>query len=137
MLAKEIKIANMRKQQEYIERGLKKLLENEDGSSSFPYIGPIFPEVRAHFEGEGLTVREVHSDLLLALTRGRPIYVFSACDIELSKDELNEADNYRPEPKFEEDLDSAVRVFSMGGPMGGSMDPTDFLIKILGGRGPF
>ena len=102
MLAKEIKIKTLKKQREFIREQLNVFPTNRsDGNSGYIYVGYIHPEVIKYFESEGFVVTCVKSDLLSALTKGMPVYLFTIGDIELSEEELKQAEEY--EPKDEED----------------------------------
>ena len=94
MLAKEIKMANIKKQREFIEAQLKKVsLTNDDGDTSYPYVGHLFPEVKQYFKKEGFKIVEFNSDSITSLTKGRSIYLFTIEDeVELSDAELEEAE---------------------------------------------
>ena len=105
MLAKELKIATLKKQREFIEKALKKLSElREDGNSSLVYAGVVYPEVIKHFKEEGFTVKLIHSDSLLSKTGGNPIYLFAVDDeVDLSEEELKQAEEYEPKKTFEDE----------------------------------
>lgn len=108
MLAKEIKIKTLKKQREFIEEQLKNIPEGrDDGDSAYSYVGYVYPEVIKHFEKEGFTVTNVNSDMMLVATRGLPVYLFTVGDTELSKEELKQAEEYKPVKKqkdvFDED----------------------------------
>lgn len=95
LLAKEIKIQTMRKQREYIRNQLLKVAKSVDGDTAYCYMGHVFPEVIKYFEKEGFTVTKVQSELLTAMTKGIPVYVFTIDDfIELTEAELQQAENY-------------------------------------------
>ena len=95
MLAKEIKIKNIKKQREFIESQLRKVSElNTDGDISYTYIGYIFPEVQKHFVKEGFKINQYMSDFIAAFTKGHPINLFTIKDdVVLSDAELEEAEN--------------------------------------------
>lgn len=104
MLAKEVKIKNIKRQREFIKRQLKKLLEHpsKDGDTAYRYVGYVFPEVSSYFEDEGYVVKRLDSDRILAATNGSPMFLFTIGNqIILTKEELEEAEAV--EVKFEED----------------------------------
>ena len=74
MLAKEMKIKNLKRQREFIKKQLS--ASREDGVTSYPFVGDILPEVKIYFESEGYTITPVKSDILLALTKGQPVHLF-------------------------------------------------------------
>lgn len=95
LLAKEIKIQTMRKQREYIRNQLLKVAKSVDGDTAYCYMGHVFPEVIKYFEKEGFTVTKVQSELLSAITKGIPVYVFTIDDlVKLSEEELQQAEAY-------------------------------------------
>ena len=95
LLAKEIKIQTIRKQREFIRKQLLKVARSVDGDASYRYVGHVFPEVIKYFEEEGFVVTKVQSDLLLAMTKGVPVYVFAIDDlVKLSEEELQQAEAY-------------------------------------------
>ena len=96
MLAKEIKMANIKKQREFIKAQLKKVsLTNNDGDTSYPYVGHLFPEVKQYFKKEGFKIVEFNNDTIASLTKGRSIHLFTVNDetVLLSYKELEEAEN--------------------------------------------
>lgn len=121
MLAKELKIKNLRKQREFIEEQLSNANCREDGATTYRYIGNIYPEVIEYFEEEGFAVTKVQNDLLTAMTEGKPVYVFSVRDdLKLTDEELKEAEAYEVKKEYapEEKAD-------------------DFLEMLLGSGHPF
>lgn len=105
MLAKEIKIKNLKKQREFIRKQLANAAAMEDGDISYVYIGYIFSEVVEYFENEGFKVERIEDKLPIPLAKGRPAYLFTINDdIELTKEELEEAEVYElEEPEEPED----------------------------------
>ncbi len=93
MLAKEIKIKTIKRQREFITEQLASTVNREDGDCAYTYVGYIYPEVIQHFKSEGFTVKPVESDLMLAMTKGVPIYLFTV-GIGLSEEELKQAEEY-------------------------------------------
>lgn len=94
MLAKDIKVGTLFQQRDFIEAQLKGALKPErDGDPSYSYIGYIYPENLDYFENEGYTVQNVcGSDVLTAITKGRPMYLFTPkTDLTLSEEELQES----------------------------------------------
>lgn len=64
MLAKEMKIRNLKKQREYIRKGLEDVATlQDDGDCSYVYVGHIFPEVVSYFESEGYRITQVESGI--------------------------------------------------------------------------
>ena len=95
MLAKENKIKTLKIQREFIKRQLAQIpIQSRDGDPSYTYVGHIYPEVIKYFENEGFVVTLVESDILTALTKGKPVYLFTVGDIELSEEELKQVEKY-------------------------------------------
>ena len=98
MLAKEIKIKNLKQQREFIESELKclSLFPRNNGNPSYVYIGNLFPEVSEYFEQQGFVVSQVmtldgNSEVLT--DTGCPAYLFTISDeLMLSEEELKEAE---------------------------------------------
>lgn len=106
MLAKENKIKTLKRQREFIEKQLAQIPEHrQDGDTSYTYVGYIYPEVIKHFENEGFVVTLVKSDLISILTKGVPLYLFTVGNIELSEEELKQAEEYKATD--DEDKESA------------------------------
>lgn len=107
LLAKEIKIQTIRKQREFIRKQLLKTKRSVDGDTSYCYVGHIFPEVIKYFEKEGFAVTKVQSELLSAITKGIPVYVFTIDDlVQLNEKDLQQAEAYDYEGRrTEETLD--------------------------------
>lgn len=97
MLAKEIKIKTIKKQREFITKQLNQITNREDGDCAYTYVGYIYPEVIQHFKSEGFAVKLVESDLMLAMTKGVPIYLFTVGGMVLSEEELKQAEEYYSE----------------------------------------
>lgn len=112
MLAKEIKIKNIKKQREFIESQLRKVSKlNTDGDISYTYIGYIFPEVQKHFVKEGFKINQYMSDFIAASTNGKPINLFTIKDdVQLSDAELEEA-----EKNFETEDEMFTRIVKESG----------------------
>ena len=123
MLAKENKIKTLSRQRKFIETQLNDIAENrEDGNTSYTYVGSIYPEVIKHFENEGYDVTLVKSDLLSALAKGMPVYLFTVGDIKLSEEELKQAEEYNnatddEDEKSDEDDISELMNEIFGGPI--------------------
>lgn len=113
MLAKELKIKTMKKQREFIQQQLSNVDTRDDGDTAYRYVGHIYPEVIKHFESEGFVVTQVNSELLSAMFKGLPVYVFTVGDIKLSEEELKQAEAYEPK-KNEEDSDDDWTDFLKG-----------------------
>lgn len=106
MLAKEIKIRNLKKQRNFIEKDLLKVMSlREDGDVVYYYRGHLFQEVKEYFENEGFNVERIDPPGKLAsiLGGGMPVYCFTLKDIELTEEELEQANAYEPENSEEED----------------------------------
>ncbi len=106
ILAKEIKIKNIRKQREFIEEQLSQMLDNprEDGSTAYRYVGQVLPEVIDYFTKEGFKVEHITSSGALTVsTMGLPVYLFTISDeVVLTDEELQEAEEVEIEPDDEE-----------------------------------
>ena len=118
MLAKEVKIKTLKRQREFIEEKLMKISTSQnDGDSSYSYVGYVYPEVIKYFEDEGFVVTPVKSEMVTAMAKGRPVYLFTVGDIKLSEEELKQAEEYEVEVEEDEDKD----------------DLPDFIRALLGG----
>ena len=99
MLAKDIKIQNLKRQREFIREQLltKAAGFAYDGDVAYTYVGYIFPEVKMYFEGEGFDVEEVYVEELDAKFGGKPIHLFTPRDnIKLTADEQTMAEEVEP-----------------------------------------
>ena len=100
MLAKEIKIRNLKRQREFIKKQLDLTLLN--GNAAVSYVGEVFPENVEYFVDEGgFSIQKIDSERVLAENMGMPIWVFSARSVELTPEELEKAESY--------DLEAALR----------------------------
>lgn len=107
MLAKDVKIRNLKRQREFIRKQLSPTEPRKDGNPAYRYAGHIYPEVIKYFEDEGYVITEVHSDMLTAAANGLPVYLFIPKDIKLSEEEMKQAEAYASEDeeaKAEEQL---------------------------------
>lgn len=107
MLAKDVKIRNLKRQREFIRKQLSNAEQRKDGNPAYRYAGHIYPEVIKYFEDEGYVITEVHSDMLMAAANGMPVYLFVPKDIKLSEEEMKQAEAYASEDeeaKAEEQL---------------------------------
>lgn len=105
MLAKEVKIKNIKKQREFIKEQLEHRLDhqNKDGDTAYRYVGHVLPEVIAYFTNEGYKVERITSDMLTAATKGLPVYLFTISDdVVLNDEELKAAEEVEYEPDDEE-----------------------------------
>ena len=99
MLAKEIKIRNLKQQREFIRRMLElhKSIPEIDGNTAYCYEGELFPEVIEYFEKEGFTIRQFFSadgEWEAVSDEGFPMYLFTIDDeIELSEEEMKQAED--------------------------------------------
>lgn len=106
MLAREMRIKNIKRQREFIKKQLSTV--REDGVTSFPFVGYIFPEVTDYFREEGYLITPVKSDILCAITRGQPVHLFTINDDDrhyrsLSEEEKKQVEEYQdPEPTADE-----------------------------------
>ena len=92
MLAKEMKIKNLRLQREVIREELKNSFF--EGEASYTYLGEVFPENVKYFqEVEGFEVTKLDSEEIRREYEGRPLYVFSAANVELNEEEMEEAES--------------------------------------------
>lgn len=104
MLARRLKIENLRMQREVIKEDLKSTLYQ--GEASYVYVGEIFPEVVKYFrEVEGFEIVKLETEAVLVENQGLPLYRFSICNVELTEQELEEAENY-----LEKELDPDTRA---------------------------
>lgn len=123
MLAKEIKIKNLRKQREFIEKQLSHTTSKEDGDTAYRYVGHVYPEVIEYFENEGFMVTKIESDMLTMMTKGLPVYLFTVGEVKLSDEEMKEAESYYEpeEPGYDSDdsrgFEEFVRALMGGMPM--------------------
>lgn len=80
MLAKELKIQNLKRQREFIKSRIELLINepSEDGDTALVYVGHVLPEVIAFLQGEGFCVNKVSSGT--AETRYLPVYLFTISD---------------------------------------------------------
>lgn len=114
MLAKELKIKNIKKQREWLKKHLLETIANqEDGDCTIIYIGQIFPEVIKYFEDEGFIVTPINTERILAQHKGMPTYRFTIGDIVLSKEELNQDEEYElsEEDKKSENMELFGKAF--------------------------
>lgn len=93
MLAKELKIKNLKKQREFIKRQISTFAGiRNDGDSSYIYVGYVYPEVIKYFQSEGFIVTKIESEKLTAVNKGMPTYLFVPGAVELTEDELRVAE---------------------------------------------
>lgn len=121
MLAKEVKIKNIKKQREFIKEQLEHRLDhqNKDGDTAYRYVGHVLPEVIAYFNAEGYKVERITSDMLTAATKGLPVYLFTISDeVILNDEELKAAE----EVEYEDDEEEMPDMFGdlMSTLLGGS-----------------
>lgn len=124
MLAKDIKIKNIMTQRAFIMAQLSVMLESprEDGNSAYTYVGHIYPENRYFFRMEGFNVAKVESDMLMAATKGIPVYLFTPNDrIELTEEEFQEAEKYQRETEAKQRREKAFADEFLGAIFGGGM----------------
>lgn len=133
MVAKEVMIANIKRQKDFIMKSAMEAKQSEDGDPSFPYIGYIYPEVKLYFEvSEGLVFKEVHNEQLMAKYFGRPVWCIMPQDkIELNDEERKQAEEYCAPENKEDGFDYPVSTSEVELP-----DELKFLEAILGGQQP-
>lgn len=93
MLAKKLKIQNIKRQREFIKSLVSNLLNHprKDGNTAFTYVGYVFPEVIAYFEAEGFCVEKV--SFVSAESVYTLLYVFTISDkINLTSDDKKKTD---------------------------------------------
>lgn len=93
MLAKELKIQNIKRQREFIKSRFELLINepNKDGDTAFVYVGHVLPEVTAFFQVEGFCVEKVSSGTIE--TQYLPVYLFTISDQTiLDKEEAKKAE---------------------------------------------
>lgn len=80
MLAKELKIQNLKRQREFIKSNVELMIKepDKDGDTTFVYVGHVFSEVIAYFQGEGFCVKKVSDGTIE--TRYIPVYLFTISD---------------------------------------------------------
>ena len=122
MLAKEIKIRNIKQQRDFIMNQLKEYLmehPRNDGNTAYRYVGHVLPEIVDYFKGEGFDVKCLISDMILSATQGMPIYLFTISDnVVLSDEELKAAEEF--EYKFDDDERSDAFDDFMSALLGGN-----------------
>jgi len=96
MLAKVIKIANLKKQREFILEQILTISEtNTDGDISYLYTGYLFPEVRSYFENEGFKIEDFFNEKDGISTEFCTHHLFTIRDnLKLTDNEFNEAENF-------------------------------------------
>ena len=97
MLAKKLKIRNIKQQREFIKYQLEMLLENprEDGRVDYQFIGYIFPEVIDYFHEQGFNVEITKVESGQAKIYGRSVYIFTPSDeIKLSEEEIERSEKF-------------------------------------------
>ena len=114
MLAKEIKIQNVKKQRTFIEHQLtENSVVNKDGDISYSYVGYLFPEVRKFFENKGFVITDFISNEIAVHTQGRTIHVFTLSDeLTLSDEDWEEAEEAQFKYKtFDETIKEQLKEF--------------------------
>lgn len=97
MLAKELKIKALLSQRDYIKERLENSLYEEECSICFVYVGEVFSENIKYFENEGFVVTKLSSGNFELIYGGIPAYLFTVADMELSTEELLQADLFYDE----------------------------------------
>ena len=87
ILAKELKIQNLKRQREFIKSTVELMIKepDKDGDTTFVYVGHVFPEVIAYFQGEGFCVKKVSDGTIE--TRYIPVYLFTISDKTILDDD--------------------------------------------------
>lgn len=115
MLAKELKIKNLKKQREFIKMQVTRKGKSKDGDITYRYVGEIYSEVIADLKNEGFIITKVESDLLTALSGGLPTYLITG-NVKLTEEELKEAEAYKVDEDEETmDMDSDLIRQMLGG----------------------
>lgn len=114
MLAKEMKIQNIAKQDYFIRERLAKAAKfSQNGSVSFLYIGFIYKEVRAGLEAEGICFKETGTN-----TSGIPTVLLYLSDCDLTLEELEESHKiFESQKSYQPVEDAKVH----------SLDPIDYM----------
>lgn len=94
MLARELKIKNLKTQREFIQKQIISRARMEDGCVFCNYVGYIYPEVIEYFEKEGFVITKIESELLTAINGGLPTNIITVGDFKLTEEELQEAEDY-------------------------------------------
>ena len=94
MLAKEIKINNLKRQREAIMQSLPGYGTSVDhGDTSFIYFGELYPENLKYFQDEGFDIRPAKATKTIAkFTVEVPAYIFTVGNVKLSPEELKQAE---------------------------------------------
>lgn len=117
MLAKEIKIGNIKRQREFIKRQFGKMKEKprKDGDTAYIYVGYLFPENIAYFKEEGFDIRCIDTEP--SITKGLTLNIFTISqNVVLSAEELEAAENVEYEddefylPKPDEFLEQLIQI---------------------------
>lgn len=94
MLARDLKIKNLKRQREFIQKQIIGRARMEDGCVIGKYVGNIYPEVIEYFEKEGFVITKIESELLTAIHGGLPTNIITVGNLKLTEEELKEAENY-------------------------------------------
>lgn len=96
MLAKSLKIKNLKRQREFITGMIMNLINNppRDGNTSFLYMGTIFPENWEYFKNEGFDILQLNFIEYTAEAKGMPIFRISVkSELTLDDEEMKLANN--------------------------------------------
>ena len=95
MLAKEIKIAKLKEQREFIMSELQKDLTSKANTPiGYLYAGHLFPEVISYLQSEGFEVKELSAEISFSASKGFPLHIITPRnDLVLSKEEKEMAES--------------------------------------------
>lgn len=130
-LAKESTITNLMRQRVYIEMKLNDRARDIDpdksiyeqfkdddmaGDPSYTYIGYVYPQNIEYFQAEGFDVKEIHPQDGFALTRGKPVFLFTPSPtIKLTRKEMEQSEEEVLEGEYpatqEEEDDFVMNLF--------------------------
>lgn len=131
-LAREVKITTLMRQREFIKMRIDdgapdinpdKSLEDQFsdervycGDPSYTYIGYVYPENVEYFQAEGFDVKEIHPQDGFAITRGKPVFLFTPSPtIKLSRKEMEQSEEEVLEGEYpatqEEEDDFVMNLF--------------------------
>ena len=114
MLAKELKIRNLKRQREHIKNALSSVDSvRKDGNTAYGYAGDLYPEVRKYFEDEGFTITKIESDKLTSMNGGLPTYIFTVGEVELTEGELKQAEEFGLEKPSKPSTSESPEKFKM------------------------
>lgn len=93
MLAKDVKLNNLKTQREFIKNKILEAKLQENGNPSYIYEGYIYPENVDYFEKEeGFDILLFDTERMIIATRGKPVYLFIPKKLQLTEEELKQAE---------------------------------------------